>query len=125
MSNARVTTNAHDDWQRRDFLKFCSLGFAAGTILRSRIAAAYSHRSKTDVEWPREVQQPPLNKAGDVSSKWEPLLQSADGKQIDPLEAWRVQRNSLRDRLRRFLGPLPTARPPLRLAILAAARQSG
>lgn len=71
-----------------------------------------------DVTWLTEVTTPPASPTAADAGKLAPLLVDADGKPITTREAWEQRRQAIRDEWLRFLGPMPTPRPPVALEVL-------
>lgn len=73
-----------------------------------------------DVVWLAEVTTPPAsrNDAQDHSAALAPLLVDTEGQPITTWSAWEKQRQLVRDEWLKFLGPMPSPRPPVKLEVL-------
>ena len=72
----------------------------------------------TDVNWLAEVVAPPKSAVKKPAEKLTPLLVDANGRKIATLAAWKTRRKQIRDAWLKFLGPMPTKRPPVKLTVL-------
>ncbi|MBI5757248.1 MAG: dienelactone hydrolase family protein [Planctomycetales bacterium] len=104
---------------RRDFVQ---LLLAAPLI--GNPSSAQSDDLRRDVPWLAEVQTPPAN-SPKPQPALSPLLRTPDGKPIETVEQWRVERERLRKIWLEFLGPMPAERPPVKLEVLEEDRPDG
>ncbi len=68
-----------------------------------------------DVSWLADVQRP--LQLADLP-QLTPLLVDADGQSITTLDAWKAERDRIRGRWLKFLGPMPAKPPAVRLEVL-------
>jgi hypothetical protein len=108
---------------RRKLLKRLSVSVAAcGLGLASRPTVV----SAAEVDWLAEVTTPPKDvPRPDNLGRLDPLLVDSSGRAIRTLEAWKVHRKSLRATWLKFLGPMPTKRPPVELKTLRVDNELG
>jgi pimeloyl-ACP methyl ester carboxylesterase len=71
-----------------------------------------------DVPWLKDVTAIPAGATLESPGRIEPLLISADGTPITTLDQWNEHRNSIRESWLKFLGPMPSPRPAVKLEIL-------
>jgi dienelactone hydrolase len=108
---------------RRKLLKRLSVSVAAcGLGLASRPTVV----SAAEVDWLAEVTTPPKDvPRPDNLGRLDPLLVDSFGRAIRTLDAWKVHRKSLRATWLKFLGPMPTKRPPVELKTLRVDNELG
>ena len=84
------------------------------------ISVAFSTASgiADDVPWLNEVTAAPPNPVVENLGTLEILLPQADGKPVPTKKDWETQRQSIRERWIKFLGPMPEPRPAVALEIL-------
>ncbi len=105
--------------QRRDFLSWCA--GASTATLWPRLSFA---ETPLDVAWLAEVQTPPQT----VPKPPKPLAPVLINDQQQPIrtrEQWEQTRLKLREAWMKFLGPMPTDRPPVKLEVLKEDRPDG
>lgn len=105
--------------QRRDFLTWCVGASAIACWPRFSIADA-----PRDVAWLSDVQRPP-GKVPATDRPLAPLLVDDQQQPIQTLAQWQQARQKLRDAWLKFLGPMPTERPVVRLEVLNEDRPEG
>jgi dienelactone hydrolase len=105
--------------QRRDFLAW-SAG-ASAMALWPRFLRAETPR---DVAWLADVQRPP-QKIPATDRPLAPLLVNDQQQPITTRDQWEPARQKIRDAWLKFLGPMPTERPPVRLEVLKEDRPAG
>lgn len=93
---------------RRGFLAAAGAAVGAAGFLPAGALAR-------DVDWLESVQQPP---ADFPARPLPPLLVDDAGRPISTLDGWRPARENLRRRWLEFLGPMPAARPPVKLEVV-------
>lgn len=105
--------------QRREFLTVCATASALAMLPRRSVADI-----PRDVAWLADVQQPP--KTIPVPERpLAPLLVDVAGQPITTRAQWEPARKQLRDAWLKFLGPMPTQRPPVKLEVLHEDRPEG
>lgn len=95
-----------------------------GGVLGSVVFGAASVQAD-DVNWLADVIRSPKSVPRDKTGYLAPLLATADGQPIHTLAEWKKRRRELRAAWMKFLGPLPTKRPPLKLKVLSEQHVSG
>ena len=60
-----------------------------------------------DVNWLREIQQPPKEPSSFSPGTMQPLLERSDGTSISSINDWKERRNEIQSAWEKFLGPSP------------------
>lgn len=105
--------------QRRDFLAWCA--GASTATLWPRFSLANTSR---DVSWLADVQRPPQN-IPTPEKALVPLLVNDQQQPITTRDQWEQARTRIRAAWMKFLGPMPTQRPPIKLDVLKEDRPEG
>lgn len=105
--------------RRRHFLRVCAGASAAAFAPRLTFAD-----SSRDVTWLSEVQRPP-EKIPATDRPLAALLVDDRGQPITSLRQWQPARARLREEWLKFLGPMPTERPVVRLEVMKEDRPEG
>ncbi|MDB5341540.1 MAG: Dienelactone hydrolase [Planctomycetaceae bacterium] len=105
--------------QRREFLAW-STG-ACTTALWPQFSLADIPR---DVAWLADVQRPPQN-IPTPERPLAPILVNDQQQPITTREQWEQARKKIREAWLKFLGPMPTERPPVKLEVLKEDRPDG
>ena len=105
--------------QRRDFLALCA--GASTTALWPQLSFADAPR---DVAWLGDVQKAP-EKIPTPDKPLVPLLVNDQQQPITTREQWDQARKKIRAAWMKFLGPMPTERPPVKLEVLKEDRPEG
>lgn len=99
---------------RREALK----SVMAGALGMGLLPAGSFAETRRAVRWLSDVQRPPKVIPRDKIGRLEPLLIDSRGKAVRTLAAWKSQRQAIRDAWQKFLGPMPTKRPAVKLKSL-------
>ncbi|MEX2168283.1 MAG: dienelactone hydrolase family protein [Pirellulales bacterium] len=108
-------TNSLD---RRDCLRRMALAAAAVAAGRSSSIGEPMHAERRDVAWLPEVVAPPRDLIETPTEELAPLFVDSEDRAITTRPEWERQRHRLRQRWLDFLGPMPSARPPVKLEVL-------
>ncbi|GAB4159424.1 MAG: prolyl oligopeptidase family serine peptidase [Planctomycetaceae bacterium] len=91
------------------------LGAGVGVVTLEHLTQG---AGKPLVDWLNEVQTPPAKIPRKKPGHFEPLLIDQKGQAIRDVKAWEIHRQTIRDAWLKFLGPMPTKRPPVKLKTL-------
>lgn len=105
--------------QRRDFLALSAVASASAIFARPSFAEEIR-----DVAWLAEVQRPPQNTV-QPDRNLAALLVDEKQQPIIKRQQWEAARKRLKEAWLKFLGPMPTDRPPVKLEVLKEDRPEG